>query len=1083
MSAFSETLSIQDLGMLYEEDCAQVPDASIALSAADGLVRCIREKGVVDLPYISRLTGLSFDRLTAQLRDTGAIFQDPGVFSDEDEWEITKGWLLRASYLCGSIPRKYAMACDMDRRFPGCFSANIAALKAMLPAGQPFEDIYISLGASWIPAEEYACFVRDLLQLKTRPRIFFNKELAVWKIETPAEAKYSLLNTHTYGTADISAIRILEQTMNARTVKIYDTVFPIGSFESQRVFNPTKTLAAQEKQKAILQEFEAWTKQDILRRNRLEEYYNEAFSGYAYTPYDGDFLDFDDLNPDISLYKHQRDAIARIVLSGENVLLAHDVGTGKTYEMIIGIHELYRMGISKKNLLVVPNNVLQDFAEAHARLYPGDKILVVYPKDFSVQKRGKVLEDIRDGDYTAVYLSHSSFDLILMSKDYHIRKQTARIRQLRSAAAVTANAAEKHMLDVQADREAKKLAKFRVNYRDCPWLSYDRLGIETLVVDEAHNYKNIPMDFRADGIGGIHKKGSEKCAQMLEKVHNTDRVIFATGTPITNSLADVFVLQKYLQPELLKFRGLLAFDQWLSTFAQRETNWEMDVDSSGLREVTRFSSFHNLGELMCLFSLVCDFHYLEEKGDNLPAFRGGTDICVPCSEPQKTYIQELSHRTEAIRSRQVDRTEDNLLKVTTDGRKAALDIRLVEPDAEIGDGDSTKIEACALQVVKLYHAWPGDVQLVFSDIGTPRQGFNVYDALRIRLTRLGIPGQEIAFVHEATGEAARARMFRAVNEGSLRVVIGSTQKLGVGVNVQQRLRAIHHLSVPWRPADLIQREGRMIRKGNICDEVFVYRYITERTFDSYSWQLLENKQRFISSFLSGSCGLNQVEDVADMVLSYAEIKALAIGNPLIKKRVEVANTISRKKMASRQRQKQLTELRAVIDGIPEKQKKLKTLARFAAVDAAVYRTSRESVSREERMAFGEELLEALRDNRMQPKERFFFSYQGFDVLLPPGMNPETPFVILRGRSGGTYRLAMDTDKPLGCCMRMDHLLDGLEQRVRDLQERVLQLEQRKAQAHADLDGGNPYLAQIDALTQTLRRIDKELEQTKEAETA
>lgn len=1080
MSSASDIFEIQDFGLQYETDwISEKEETCREISAADGLVRCVRETGRVDLSYISQLTGLGLHRLIKDLGEAGAIYQDPAPFACREDWEPAQGWLLSASYLSGNISHKYTQACEMEAKFPGCFRRNVTALKALLPLGQAFEDIHISLGAPWIPAEEYGRFLRDLLQLKTPPAIFFNRELAVWKIESPPEARLSVLNNMTYGNEDISALRIIEQTMNAKTVKIYDYHFNPATYDTERILNLKKTLAAQELQKRILREFELWTQKDLFRRTRLEEYYNEALSGYLYTPYNGTFLDFKDIAPGIALYKHQRDAIARIVLSGENVLLAHDVGTGKTYEMIIGIHELYRMGISRKNLLVVPNNVLQDFANTHALLYPGDQILVVTPQAFRVQKRAAVLEQIRSGDYTAVYISHSSFDLIPMSRDYQIRKRTQRIRQLRSAAARTENKSEKHMLDGQADREARKLAQFQVNTKDPPWLCYDQLDIETLVVDEAHSYKNISLETRSDGITGLHRRGSRKCDEMLEKVHHTGRTIFATGTTITNSISDVFVMQKYLQPEFLEFHNLSSFDQWINTFARRETNWEVDVDGSDLREVTRFSSFHNLNELMGLFSLVCDFHHMEEKDSTLPAFHGVTNICVPRNTQQAAYIRELSQRTEAIRQRKVDRTEDNLLKVTTDGRKAALDIRLVVPNAREADMEATKISACAGEIWKLYQRYPGSAQLVFSDLGTPKTGFNIYDALRSHLIRLGIPEGEIAFVHDADSEKARTKLFLAVNEGSLRVIIGSTQKLGVGVNIQKKLRAIHHLSIPWRPADLTQREGRLLRQGNTSDEVFIFRYITEGTFDSYSWQLLENKQRFIASFLGGSCGVNRMDDVADMVLSYAEVKALAIGNPLIKKRVEVANLISRTKMASRQRQKQLAQLHAVMEEAPKKKKKLRALERCACIDAAFYKEHREPVPNDERLAFGDDLLEVLAENILCQEERLFFSYQDFDVILPRMMRQDESYILLRGPSGSSYRVDLTDTKVMGCTQRMDNVLNHLEDRARELAAQRKKVESERKNAKEEFDKGNPYLTRIEELENSLRAIDEELETAKE----
>lgn len=1083
MSFYEDDLEIYMSDIDYADETAEVGDSAGTAAAADeALIACVNSCGRVDLAYMSALSGLSAETLISELGGT-AIFQDPALFADADRWSPAEGWLLAPGYLCGNIPAKYALARQVNDRFPGCFDANIEALKRRLPVRPELHEIHLALGASWIPAEIYALFIRDLLRFVRPPAVYFNKELAVWKIEAPEYARLSVTNNYTYGTADLSALRIIEQTMNARTVKVYDSVCrPDGNFD--RVLNRPKTLEAQEKQRAIIRAFENWVFADSDRAARLRELYNDAYVGYSYSPYDGSFLQLPGLNPEVVLFPHQRDAVARILLSGGNVLLAHDVGTGKTYEMIVAAHELKRMGLSPKNLIVLPNSVLKATVDAHRHLYPDDKFLAVYPKDFTPERRTRTLETIRDGDFVCIYMAYSSFDRIVMSKNYWIKKKKQEIRDLRSAASGCVRKSEKLALESEAGRLEKKLSLFAVEAEDSPWLPFEALGITTLFVDEAQNYKNIPISSRTDNIVGMHGEGSRKCREMLEKCHNVDRVIFATGTPLTNSLADLFVLQTYLQKEELRFRGIDSFDMWINTFGERETNFEIDVDSGSIRPVTRFSSFHNLTELMCLFSTVCDFHQSEKDDAELPAFGGHENICVPKSRPQAEYIRYLSSRTDAIRSRKVSRKEDNLLKVTTDGRKCALDVRLVNL-AESGirysrsDIAGSKIFACAKKVAELYFAYPGSCQVVFSDLGTPKSEFNVYDALKSALIGLGVGEGEIAFVHDASTESARAKLFAGMNSGKIRVVIGSTAKLGVGVNVQEKLIALHHLSVPWRPADMVQREGRIIRRGNSCPEVFIYRYITEGSFDSYSWQLLENKQRFISSFLSGSSGSRDQDDIADTVLTYAEVKALAIGNPLIKLRVETANRLERTRMASRQRQKQLMELRAVIESVPGRLDELADARKKAERDLERYAANKESIPMDERRAFGEELLEALRDNGLRESERVFGWYQGFDIVLPANMLPDRPYIFVRGKSGGSYYLEMDGDKALGCAMRIDRLLEDLPKRIKSLEEQAADTRKQSAEALADLEQGNPYQEQISELTAELARIDKELSETEE----
>ncbi|MCD8049221.1 MAG: SNF2-related protein [Clostridia bacterium] len=762
----------------------------------EALFTCLNDFGRVDVEYIAQLCGESTETVVEKLR--GAIFQDPEYFLAGREYDIGSGWALSSKYLSGNVRKKLARAEYANKKFGGRFAENIERLKAVLPDVADIEDIHISLGASWIPAGEVEMFIARFLNLGKAPEVYFYKDLLTYKILPTKEAKESVLNTITFGVRGnvdrvtgyckqyLTALDIIEQTMNAKTIKVFDYI-PKGNgldFEYEPIFNRQKTVEAQEKQKAIIDAFQDYVYGDRARTVRFEQYYNEKMVGYTYSQYDGAFLALPDLNPEVVLYKHQRDAIARVLLSGENLLLAHDVGTGKTYEMIVSLHEMYRMGISKKNLMVVPNNVLQATADAHRLLYKNDKILVVYPKDFTPERRNYMLELIRDGDYAAVYMAYSSFDMVVMSRKYYIDKMNGEIKTL-SAAVYNAGAShEKHKLESKKKALEKKLLKYMAEASDSPWLTFDKLGITTLVVDEAHNYKNVPIRTCADGIVGMGGY-SKKCSEMLEKAHFVRRLIFATGTPLTNSLADLFTFQTYLQPEALKYHKIHTFDAWVNTFGERETTIECDVDanSRSLRTMTRFSSFHNLSELMSLFSQVCDFHHLDESEEGMPDFNGYENICVPKNRAQHEYINELSERTDKIRSRKVKRSEDNLLKVTTDGRMAALDIRLVRCDAPYDKKSVSKTDACAAKVVELYHKYPASVQVVFSDIGTPKARFNVYDELAFALTAWGIPRCEIAFVHDATTERARAKLFEAMNKGTVRVVVGSTQKLGVGVNV------------------------------------------------------------------------------------------------------------------------------------------------------------------------------------------------------------------------------------------------------------------------------------------------------------
>lgn len=1062
-------------------------------SANDALIECVNKFGKVDIVYMSEISGIDTEQLVLELRGS-AILQDPSLFTSDKKWDIEKGWVLKARYLCGNIADKLLLAKFMNCRFEGCFIHNITALEQVLPPTPKLEEIHFLLGSSWIPAEMYAAFVKDLLDLSKLPVVQYIKEVSEWRIVAPPDALSSVLNNFTYGTkkydflrkgiyresniSSLTAIQIIECTMNAGTVKIYETVPNKEKDGTIRRIHLSETLHAQEIQRTIISEFEKWVLGNKQRANQLLECYKDILVGFSHTTYDGSFLKFPDLNPAISFYKHQKNAVARILLSEENVLLAHSVGAGKTYEIIAGVHELKRMGLSKKNLVVVPNGVLQATVDAHHLLYPNDKILAVFPKDFTPKYRDEILKRIQTEDFCAIYMAFSSFDMIEMSMQYWIDKFKAEIKTISLAIAKCTQRREKRVLEAEHNALERKLSKYVVEGKQTPWLTFDKLGITTLIVDEAHAYKNIPLNTRAENIVGMHTGGSKKCIEMLAKCHSVNRVIFATGTPLTNSLADLFVLQTYLQPEQLRFCGIDSFDMWLNCFGERETTYEIDVDSSRLRSMTRFSSFHNLTELMGLFSNVCDFHYSDDDNEVLPAYNGPEDIVVDINDAQVAYIKKLCERTEAIRNREVNRHEDNMLKITIDGIKCALDIRLIYPDSTITYGNS-KVKACATKVYELYNKYPDTCQVVFSDLGTPKSEFNVYDALKTELVSKGIKESEIAFIHDAVSEKARSRMISHVNNGLIRVIIGSTPKLGIGVNMQERLIALHHLSVPWRPSDMTQREGRIIRRGNGCKEVFVYRYVTKLTFDGYSWQLLQNKQNFISSFLSGVCAERSSADIFDTVLSYAEIKALAIGDPLIRTRFETSNKLERARISFRQRQKQLVDLRAVVDNTPEILSQLGANFKTLMYDYAYYIKHKESIPNNERLAFGEELICALKDNTIQCEERYFDTYRGFEIFLPKGVEKDHPHVYVRRAGGGNYRVEIDLDKPMGCSKRIDILFENLNERADDVSKQMKSVEKHRREALSEIRKGNPYTKLIKSLTTKLTVIDSKLSQTEE----
>ncbi len=1069
-----------DMDITYESvfddytDGSESENETERMYIADAFIRCRRRFHVVDIGYIAHLSDTTPKKVIEALGGK-AIFQDPAYFTMRLEWKEDEGWIFREQYLSGFLPEKLKAAEQMERRFPGRFGENIRTLKKLIEKDGPSAgQMEITLGSPFVPCDIYASFIQFLLRLRVKPMVKFNAVRRLFEVQVAAKDDMDTIRRNPlYSTGRMSALDIIIKTMNAVTLKIYDEQTDYAG-KVVRVFNKTYTYRVQEIQKKIIKEFRDYIAASSVRQTRIRDAFARRFIGFYNEPYDGSYLDFPDLNPDIVLYPHQKSSIARILESEQNVLLAHHVGAGKTHIIVASAHELYRTRLSRKNLIVVPNNILQDFEKVHRQLYPNDDILIISPRKFTPSRRAQALEEIRDGDHVAVYMAYSSFDMIRMSKMYKLNQMSQEVARLRAAAANAPTKTEGATYQHMADKISRKMYDFTLNYEDAPWLCFDHLGIETLYLDEAHNYKNISIKSRSDNIVGMRAKGSMRADEALEKVHSVNRAIFSTGTPLCNSLADLYTLMKFLQPEQLRFRQIDTFDLWINTFGERTSDFELDV-AHKLRAVTRFSSFHNLSELMGMFSMVCDFCYDIDR--DIPVRAYYEDVKLSILNEQAEYISDLGHRTDLIARHKVPRTEDNLLKVTTDGRKCALDPRLVGLS---GDFDNCKVNACADKIIELYRRFPDKAQVVFSDLGTPKAGFNVYDTLRYRLVQSGIPWDEIAFVHSANSEQKRLKLFKAVNEGRVRVILGSTEKLGVGVNIQKRLIALHHLSVPWRPADIEQREGRILRRGNECGKVYIFRYITEGTFDGYSWQKLESKQKFIASFLAGASSASKVDDIADTVLSYAEIKALAIGNPLIKKRVETANMIEHTRISSRQRIKELSDLKEIIDHQPERMIRQKELIRVTQADAEYYQQNRSRISQEERKAFGEELILALLSNAEKNEAKIFDEYQGFKVELPRLMEHDKPFVNLIGPNGGRYYTAMDYDKPMGCSQRLDILLDRLGQRAQEQTERLSQMRRQLKDARADYARGNPYPDRVEELERELAEIDQKLEESEAA---
>ncbi len=1042
-------------------------------NVSDGLVKCLNVLGKVDIEYISEITGKTFKEVITSLK--GSIFQNPSTWGEC----FYKGWETADEYLSGNLLKKWHEAKWANKHYCGFFSENVKALEEILSPRIASEDIFVTLGSPWVPTDVIDDFIDYLFGTSycsnnQNYKVRHDEMTGTWDIPEKARYYNNARVYTTYGTRKMPALYILEKTLNMRNVSVTEEVScATNKSGKRRVVNHEETLSAMEKQKKLIDEFQKWIWKDDKRKERLLAIYETKYSSYRTRRYDGRFLEFPNMNKDIELRPHQRNAIARIIFS-KNTLLAHDVGSGKTYDMIASGVELKRMGLSNKNLYVVPNSLVGQWKKMFLDLYPNSKVLVIAPKDFTPAKRQLALANIKVNDYDGIIMASSCFDLIPLSHDYYHKK----LKEMDEKLAELSTIPRKNTSGIKAEKkrletERQKLADSIVNGKYLG-ITFDDLDITRLFVDEAHAYKNLSVQTKATNVLGLATVGSKKCEEMLDKVrfiqNNGGGVVFATGTPITNSITDAFVMQYYLQYGELELLDLQSFDSWIGMFAEKQTEFEVDVDTSKYRLATRFSKFHNLPELTTILSSIADFH-VTDLSDGLPETDGYKDSLIGKTQEFEEYLKLISARADAVRSRTVSRQEDNMLKITTDGRKGALDLRLVDSRATFTY--NSKVANCAEQVADIYFSTIGNKcsQLVFCDSSTPKAGFNVYDELKRLLMLMGVPSEQIAYVHDATTDTKRNELFKRVSQGDLRILIGSTQKLGLGVNVQKRLVAIHHLDVPWRPADMVQREGRIIREGNLNKKVKIFRYITEGSFDAYSWQLLESKQNFICALLSGSIKERSGTDVSDTVLNYAEVKALAIGNPLIKKRVETANELNRLYSLQRKYVETRWTLKQELSELPSKIEEAKQRVVKCKADAEFYKRNEFEIAKEERISFRQTILDALNNNVMKDSETTLLNYKGFDIVLPKDMLIEKPFVYLQRTSRHYVEIAL-AEK--GIMVRIDNCLDGLEEKLIKLENAYAQLLNNRKNIIDELNKDENYDEKILQVTKELENIDERL---------
>lgn len=1039
-------------------------------SIADALILSLSNLARVDIEYIASITGKEYKTVISALK--GSIYQNP------DTWNecFYQGWETAEEYLSGNLMRKWKAAQTANREYNGYFRDNIKALEKVLPATVAAKDIYITLGSPWVPVDIIDDFITHIMGLHSPFSGTRHEELTgTWEIPGKGLYRQTIESATTYGTPRMEALYILEKTLNMKTVAVTDTVTCLANASgTKRAINQPETVLALEKQQKMIREFQNWVWQDEKRRERLETIFETNFGCVRRRVFDGSFLEFPTMSPAIRLYPYQKNAVARILFT-PNALLAHDVGSGKTYVMVAAGMELKRMGLSKKNLYVVPNNIVGQWKSIFTTMYPSAKLLCVEPKNFTAPKREALLEKIRDEEFDGIIMAYSCFERIPLSRDFYMEE----LQQTKDAIIELASDQNKATSRLNRKNEAisKALSELAVAMDDLyDRVYFDELGITRLFVDEAHNFKNVPIETKVNNTLGINAAGSKKCRDMMDKVHLVQKqndgggVVLATGTPITNSITDVFVLQQYLQSGELALLDLQSFDSWIGMFAERVTDFEVDVDTNSYRLATRFARFHNLPELTALLSSIADFHPVDPSA-GIPDFDGYRDALVSKTSGFAAYLDDISQRAERVRKGSVSRRDDNMLKITTDGRKAALDLRLVDPGS--GFTYQSKVARCAEKVFDIYQKTGAkkSTQLIFCDTSTPQSGFNIYDEVKDLLAGMGVPPEKIAFIHDAETERQRAKLFAKVRRGEVRVLIGSTFKLGLGVNVQNKLIAVHHLDVPWRPADMTQREGRILRQGNENDTVYIYRYITEGSFDAYSWQLLETKQRFISGLLSGSLAERSGSDIDDTVLNYAEVKALAVGNPKVKERVETANELSRYLTLQKKAVETHIRLEKELLELPGRIRHQEELIQHCADDLAFCNSSHREYKPEERQAIRERLFAGVQANLLSPKETPLLEYRGFQILLPANMTAEKPFVWLQ-RSGRYYLEVGDTER--GGLTRIDHYLDNFEKHLAELQEGLTKLTLRQEAVRTELTQKEDYADRITETKQKLERLDKQL---------
>ena len=1035
---------------------------------SEALAVSIGEHGKVDLPYMAELLGTpgNYERITTEL--SGVIFKDPAADADDPE----AGWRTADEYLSGNVRDKLRMA-QLAAESRSEFKGNVDALTKAQPKDLEASEIDVRLGATWLAPSIVQQFMMETFQPPYRIR--YNNAITVryspytseWRISNKSATGFGdIMATETYGTRRANAYKILEDTLNLRDSRIYDTIEEDG--KEKRVLNQNETTLAQQKQQAIKDAFAGWVWKDPQRRALLVKKYNELFNSTRPREYDGSHIHFVGMNPEINLREHQRNAVAH-VLYGYNTLLAHEVGAGKSFEMAASAMELKRLGLCQKSLFVVPNHLTEQWASEFLRLYPNAKLLVTTKKDFEPGNRKKFCARIATGDYDAVIIGHSQFEKIPLSAERQERLIQEQMDEIEEAIEEAKAQVGEHFTVKQLEKLRKslkqKLEKLQGADRKDDVVTFEQLGVDRLFVDESQAFKNLYLYTKMRNVAGLSTSEAQKSSDMFGKCRYLDEitggrgVIFATGTPLSNSMTEMYTLMRYLQYNTLQQKGLTHFDAWASTFGETTTAIELAPEGTGYRARTRFAKFFNLPELMAMFKEAADIKTSDQLHLPVPDAKFETVVVKP-SEIQQDMVQALSERAAEVHSGSVDPSVDNMLKITSDGRKIGLDQRLM--NSALPDDPNSKLNACVNNVLRIWNDTKEQklTQLIFCDMSTPKGdgSFNVYDDIRTKLLNAGVPEQEIEFIHNADTENKKAELFSKVRSGQVRVLLGSTAKMGAGTNVQTLLVAVHHLDVGWRPSDMTQRNGRIIRQGNQNKQVYVYNYVTESTFDAYLYQTLENKQKFISQIMTSKSPMRSCDDIDEQALSYAEIKALCAGDPRIREKMDLDVQVAKLKVLRGDFQNQKYRLEdKLLKTFPEEIQKQKT--RIAALQqdsqiAAAHPQDKENfcgmtikgMVYDDKKAAGERLLLA-RQEMPNADMMLLGTYRGFELNIRFDSFKNEHQAVLRAEL--SYPVSLGDDAR-GNITRLDNAIDNFADRIADAENALQNLEQQKQAAEVEV---------------------------------